>query len=397
MVLPPPLLLIFNLTIMSALAATAIAAGSAIAGNLIGNASAKQQYKYNLKLQQQAQQYNTREREATQAWNLEQWNRENAYNTPLAQRQRLSEAGYNPYLTQDGSQAGHVQSSPMSSGSNSVGLPDTGRFIAQAGEQIANLLFTRKKVDSEANKNNTDAARNMADVGWIGANRKRIESLLPYEQMQINAYVDNLRADQKYKQELEQLTISQNIAQKLGNEYQRIINKYADEGQQQQLVKLASEISLLCSQYDVNQAQRKELLSRAVKNYAEANFTNINTKIAQKDLDYITQTLDTSIAMTNMENALSTISMSNLFDAEKTFGKNIAWNQAQANMYQARKLKHLSLGSHNFYQPMSPGIANSVEGLLNVGASGLSQTIPIAMWIAGSKLSKPSMRKVGFR
>lgn len=378
-----------------------LSAGSSIGGSLIGmfsqNHSARQQYKYNLKLQQQAQQYNTSERLATQDWNLEQWNRNNEYNTPLAQRQRIQEAGYNPYMMQDGGQAGTVTSSPMSSGASSVGMANTGQLFADAGNRIADQIYNKAKVNSEVNRNNSDTTRNMADAGLIGSNRKRIESLLPYEQMQINAYVDNLRADQKYKQEMEQLTISQNIGQKLGNEYQQIVNKYADLGQQQQLVKLASEIALLCSQYDVNQAQRKELLSRAVKNYAEANFTNVNTKIAEKDLQYITDTLDTSIAMTNMENALSTISLGNMFDAEKTFGKVTAWNQAQANMYQAKKLKHLSLGSNNFYKPMTPGIANSVEGLLNVGASGLSQTIPIAMWIAGSKLNKPSMRKVGFR
>ena len=370
---------------MSALAATAIAAGSAIAGNLLGNASAKKQYKYNLKLQKQAQEYNTSERLATQQWNLEQWNRENAYNSPLAQRKRIQDAGYNPYMTQDGSESGRIQSTPMSSGANSVGLPDTGRYIAQAGEQIANLLFTRKKVDSEANKNNTDAARNMADAGLIGANKKRIESLLPYEQMQINAYVDNLRADQKYKHELDQLTISQNIAQKLGNEYQRIINKYADEGQQQQLVKLASEISLLCSQYDVNQAQRKELLSRVVKNYAEANFTNMNTKIAEKELKRITATLDMAIATTNMENALTTLSMSNLYDAEKLYGKGTAYNHAAATYWNAKKLRHLEKGSAMDYSRWHPITANTIHSAAGLMGNAVNVLPSIGMLIYAKK------------
>lgn len=358
-----------------------LSAGSSIGGSLIGmfsnNNAARQQYKYNLKLQQQAQQYNTSERLATQDWNLEQWNRQNEYNTPLAQRQRVQDAGYNPYMMQDGGQAGSVTSSPMSSGASSVGMANTGQLFADAGYRIADQIYNKAKVNSEVNRNNSDSARNLADAGLIGSNRKRVESLLPYEQMQIDAYVDNLRADQKYKQEMEQLTISQNIGQKLGNEYQQIINKYADAGQQQQLVKLASEIALLSSQYNVNEAQRKELLSRAVMNYAEANFTNINSRIAQKDLQYITDTLDSSIAMTNMENALTTISMSNMFDAEKVFGKNIAWSQAQANMYQAQKLRHLSLGSRNFYKSMSPGYANAVEGTLHAAQSGVSQVLPM--------------------
>lgn len=363
-------------------------------GSVLGissqNAALKKQFEYNKRLQELAQQYNTSERIASQQYNKEMLDYSNAYNSPLAQRQRLQDAGYNPYMSNVSSgTSANTSISPQSSTASNVGLSNIGSSVQSSFSNMANIIAQRQKVNSEANRNTSDSIRNLADAGLIGSNRKRIESLLPYEQMQITALVDNLRADQKYKQELEKLTISQNIGQKLGNEYQQIINKYADEGQQQQLVKLASDIALLCSQYDVNQAQRKELLSRAVKNYADANFANINTNIAQKDLKYITDTLDTSIAMTNMENALTTISMSNMFDAEKTFGKTIAWNQAQANMYQSQKLRHLSLGSRNFYKSMSPGYANAVEGTLNAASSGVSQLVPMLGMTILARRPKP--------
>lgn len=342
-----------------------LSAGTSLGGSLIGmfvnNHSARQQYKYNLALQQQAQQYNTSEREAVQDWNLAQWERQNEYNTPLAQRQRIQDAGYNPYMMQEGGQAGAVTSSPMSSGASSVGMANTGQLFADSGNRIADMIYSKAKVNSEVNRNNADASRAMADVGLIGSNKKRIESLLPYEQMQIDAYTDNLRADQKYKQEMEQLTTSQNIAQKLGNEYQKIINKYADQGQQQQLVKLASEIALISKQFDVNEAQRKELLSRVVKNYAEANLSNMHTKIAEKDLQRITDTLDTCIEMTNMENALETLTMSNLFGAEKLYGKGIAYNNASATYWNSRKMQHLELGSAKDFMRYHPVTANLVH------------------------------------
>lgn len=41
--------------------------------------------------------FQTSEREASQQWNLDQWNRENAYNDPSAQRARMDAAGFNPY------------------------------------------------------------------------------------------------------------------------------------------------------------------------------------------------------------------------------------------------------------------------------------------------------------
>lgn len=46
-------------------------------------------------------------------WNIEQWNRENTYNTPLAQRQRLAAAGMNPDLAYgEGVSANLAASSP---------------------------------------------------------------------------------------------------------------------------------------------------------------------------------------------------------------------------------------------------------------------------------------------
>ena len=43
-------------------------------------------------------QWNQAMAEQQNAWNLEQWNRENEYNTPAAQLQRLADAGVNPLL-----------------------------------------------------------------------------------------------------------------------------------------------------------------------------------------------------------------------------------------------------------------------------------------------------------
>lgn len=67
--------------------AAAISAGGALVGNLLGFTSAQQNYKNQVKLMDKAY-----------AQNLEQWNRENEYNTPYMQMQRLQAAGLNPNL-----------------------------------------------------------------------------------------------------------------------------------------------------------------------------------------------------------------------------------------------------------------------------------------------------------
>lgn len=61
-----------------------ISAGANIVGGLIGKKSTENVNKTQIQLANQAND-----------WNLEQWNRENEYNTPTAQRQRLEDAGLN--------------------------------------------------------------------------------------------------------------------------------------------------------------------------------------------------------------------------------------------------------------------------------------------------------------
>lgn len=58
----------------------------------------KQQWQYQRDLNAQANQYNLEMAEYTYKKNLEQWNRENVYNSPKSQMQRYKDAGLNPHL-----------------------------------------------------------------------------------------------------------------------------------------------------------------------------------------------------------------------------------------------------------------------------------------------------------
>lgn len=76
---------------MSIIAGAAIAGGASLLGGLVSSGSSRKSQKRSLEANKELQ-----ERE----WqnNLEQWQRENEYNSPAAQMQRLSEAGLNPNL-----------------------------------------------------------------------------------------------------------------------------------------------------------------------------------------------------------------------------------------------------------------------------------------------------------
>lgn len=93
-------------------AASSIFSGSQ--SNSSNRKLAEQQNQYNQQLQQRAFDYNSQQSELEYQRNLEQWNRENDYNTPASQMQRYIDAGLNPNLIYgSGTSAGTASSSPQ--------------------------------------------------------------------------------------------------------------------------------------------------------------------------------------------------------------------------------------------------------------------------------------------
>lgn len=95
--------------------------------NVIGTVGGLIQSKRNLnkyiKLQQEENQknreWNLNLAKMQNQWNIDQWNRENEYNTPLAQGQRYKEAGLNPDLLY-GSENLSASSPQLTSGDGST-------------------------------------------------------------------------------------------------------------------------------------------------------------------------------------------------------------------------------------------------------------------------------------
>jgi len=88
-----------------------------VVNSIFGSKSNREINRTNMKIAQMNNEFNaaeaaknrdfmSAEREAQNDWNLEQWNREKDYNSASAQRERLEEAGLNPYLMMSGGSAG---------------------------------------------------------------------------------------------------------------------------------------------------------------------------------------------------------------------------------------------------------------------------------------------------
>lgn len=120
--------------ILSSAASAGVSGALSVGSGLFGKKKAK---KYNLELQQDqfdknmemARWQNDRNRENAE-WvynkNLEQWNRENEYNSPAAQMQRYKEAGLNPNLMYTSAGSNTAASSPTMSEIEQNGYPMSG-------------------------------------------------------------------------------------------------------------------------------------------------------------------------------------------------------------------------------------------------------------------------------
>lgn len=95
-----------------------IASGTAggIIGAITQRRQAKRNFKYQQQLNEQVFQHNQKLAEQQNQMNIEQWNRENEYNSPLAQAQRLQAAGLNPDLVAQGLGGISAQSPMLTAG-----------------------------------------------------------------------------------------------------------------------------------------------------------------------------------------------------------------------------------------------------------------------------------------
>lgn len=119
--------------------------GSTLLGGLFGSKSTSDTNETNVKLSRENREWQTQESEKARQFNrelaewqnnmnvaqwqrerkaaLEDWNRENAYNSPAAQMQRFQAAGLNPNLIYGQSNTGGSLSSPSIAGSLTSGAP----------------------------------------------------------------------------------------------------------------------------------------------------------------------------------------------------------------------------------------------------------------------------------
>lgn len=111
--------------------------GAGIGGSL-SNRAAQTMANAQLQATRETNQNNLLLAQRQNDWNVEQWNRQNEYNTPLAQRQRYEAAGINPYFAMGNIQSGSADSLLSADMANQVSPQiDSQAYRDNVGENLA--------------------------------------------------------------------------------------------------------------------------------------------------------------------------------------------------------------------------------------------------------------------
>lgn len=276
---------------LGSLAGGLLGLGSSVVENSQNRQNVRETNQMNYKINQMNNQFNERMAIQQRNWQENMWNKENAYNTASAQRQRLEEAGLNPYLMMNGGSAGVAQSAGTGTSASSSGNAVMQPFQADysgIGSSIGNV-FQYELMQSE--KSQLQGARQLADA-------KAMETLSNIDWGKLTDETRNYlkstglaRAQLGYakeQQEVDNMAMTglimraQHSGMLLDNEAKGILNKYLDQQQQLDLnVKAADYYQRMSSGYLSYAAAKKAIAEEALA-AARARGQNISNEVASR-------------------------------------------------------------------------------------------------------------------
>lgn len=329
-----------------AIVGSLIAAGGSLLGGLLGGAmsssSQRDANETNIRLQQQSNAFNRQERLESQEWNRQQWLDANAYNTPLAQAERLRAAGLNPSLVMDGSSAQGIQSVPQSSPVSSAPAPTVqpifnAEQFSRPFSEMAQVLSQVETWRGQRMDNETRLAKNIAELEKTieekqsivqskektFAERRLAEQQLDTAKVEYNIlkfqqqrqYVAAYQQDTQFERSLaamadahnESILRQQSI--KLANDIQASTGLKMAEKQLSildvQLSKARAEIGLLSSQVHVNEQTIQNMIEDKSKVIAERLGIEESNKQFKETRGLIAQQLKNTVAVGNLAAAQS--------------------------------------------------------------------------------------------
>lgn len=275
--------------LLGSIAGGLLGIGSSAVQNSQNRQNVRETNQMNYKINQMNNQFNERMAIQQRNWQENMWNKENTYNTASAQRQRLEEAGLNPYMMMNGGSAGVAQSAGPASSASSAGSAVMQPFQADysgIGSSIGNI-FQYELMQSE--KSQLQGARQLADAKAMDVLSNIDWGKLTDETRDYLKNTGLARAQLGYAKEQQEVSNmamtglvmhAQHSSMLLDNEAKTIMNKYLDQQQQLDLnVKAADYYQRMASGH-LSYAEAKKAIAEEALAAARARGQNITNKVA---------------------------------------------------------------------------------------------------------------------
>lgn len=253
---------------------SALSAGSRLLGGITSLFGSNHAADMSLQATRETNQANRELAQYQNEWNLAQWNRMNAYNTPAAQRQRYEDAGINPYFALGNIQAGQAESlnsadmANQQSGAEAYnhlaqGWRDFGASIGSAGSDFFNAQYQQEQVKSLQLKNTEDALSMMFRV-----NNLKFDNVAKEMSNQLfNANMNSLINITKNQERESYSRVAIASLQQVGTAYDVAQKKFTND-------------FILPAQRDIAQMSIQQMIAQVAYTKAQQKWTEKQTSLA---------------------------------------------------------------------------------------------------------------------
>ena len=209
-------------------------------------------------------------------WNLAQWNRQNAYNTPAAQRARYEEAGINPYFALGNMSSGNAESLMSADMSNQQSGAEAYHLKAQGSQQLgasisaaANQFFNTQYQQEQTKALQIQNTENLLSMN------KRVQGLEYDNQAKkmanelYNANMQSLMNITKNQERESYARVAQANLQTVGSQYDIASKAFTNR-------------FILPAQRDIAQMTIGKMVSEIAYQKAQENWTKKQTSLAAR-------------------------------------------------------------------------------------------------------------------
>lgn len=246
-------------------------------GGLFGSSSSNKAAKSQLQAVRETNALNKELAYQQNEWNLQQWNRQNEYNSPLAQMQRYRDAGINPFFAAGNITGGNAEGT-LSSADLANQQPVTSPLQGQAGQIFGNALSQAGQFGTTAffdNQIKAEQAKNLQLKNAFDAQSllERVNSLRYDNQAKMmanevyNGSMQSLMNITKNQERQSYIKTAVDSLQQVGTSYDVAMKHFQQKYLQPQ-------------QYDIGKMSINEMVASIAKMKSEENWNKKQTALA---------------------------------------------------------------------------------------------------------------------